>query len=91
MKKQRSSGGEKFVRGLLVLPELRRPSRRDTPKITSTSNDGGCTPAEKIVDLETTVLHRALDTGLRPDPFTGRAASLLPGLLAATRTGLHTG
>jgi hypothetical protein len=31
---------------------------------------------------------RALDAGLRPDPFPGRAASLLPGLLAATRTGL---
>lgn len=34
MKRQRSSGGEKSVRGLLVLPELRRSSRRDTPKIT---------------------------------------------------------
>jgi hypothetical protein len=31
---------------------------------------------------------RAFDAGLRPDPFPGRAASLLPGLLAATRTGL---
>src|SRR3954454_6500834 len=31
---------------------------------------------------------RAFDTGLRPDPFPDRAASLLPGLLAATRTGL---
>jgi hypothetical protein len=30
----------------------------------------------------------ALDAGLRPDPFPGRAASLLPGLLTATRTGL---
>src|SRR3954452_14082945 len=33
-------------------------------------------------------LERAFDTGLRPDPFPDRAASLLPGLLAATRTGL---
>src|SRR5215210_2803310 len=33
-------------------------------------------------------LHRAFDAGLRPGPFPGRAASLLPGLLAATRTGL---
>src|SRR3954454_10358594 len=33
-------------------------------------------------------LHRAFDAGLRPDPFPDRAASLLPGLLAATRTGL---
>jgi hypothetical protein len=31
---------------------------------------------------------RALDAGLRPDPFPDQAASLLPGLLAATRTGL---
>ena len=36
MRQQRSSGGEKFVRGLLLLPEL-RPSRRDTPKITGRS------------------------------------------------------
>jgi hypothetical protein len=33
-------------------------------------------------------LYRALDAGLRPGPFPDRAASLLPGLLAATRTGL---
>jgi hypothetical protein len=31
---------------------------------------------------------RASDAGLRPRPFPGEAASLLPGLLAATRTGL---
>jgi hypothetical protein len=31
---------------------------------------------------------RALDAGLRAGPFPDRAASLLPGLLAATRTGL---
>src|SRR4029077_8936069 len=30
----------------------------------------------------------AFDAGLRPDPFPDRAASLLPSLLAATRTGL---
>jgi hypothetical protein len=65
MKRQRSSGGEKFARGLLVLPGLRRSFRvatfrRDTPKITnpvgqrslpSTSNLPPSTPA----DLETTV------------------------------------
>jgi len=33
-------------------------------------------------------LDRALDAGLRPGPFPDRTASLLPGLLAATRTGL---
>src|SRR3954452_22540976 len=32
--------------------------------------------------------HGAFDAGLRPGPFPDRAASLLPGLLAATRTGL---
>ena len=30
----------------------------------------------------------AFDAGLRPSPFPGQTASLLPGLLAATRTGL---
>ena len=30
----------------------------------------------------------AFDAGLRPDPFPDRAASLLPGLLVVTRTGL---
>src|SRR5918994_6707152 len=32
--------------------------------------------------------NRAFDAGLRPGPFPDQAASLLPGLLAATRTGL---
>jgi hypothetical protein len=32
--------------------------------------------------------NEASDTGLRPDPFPDQAASLLPGLLTATRTGL---
>ena len=32
--------------------------------------------------------NEAFDAGLRPNPFPDRAASLLPGLLAATRTGL---
>src|ERR1700691_3619240 len=32
--------------------------------------------------------YRASDAGLRPRPFPDEAASLLPGLLAATRTGL---
>ncbi len=32
--------------------------------------------------------NKASDAGLRPDPFPDQAASLLPGLLAATRTGL---
>jgi hypothetical protein len=32
--------------------------------------------------------YRAFDAGLRPGPFPDLTASLLPGLLAATRTGL---
>lgn len=32
--------------------------------------------------------YRAFDAGLRPRPFPDETASLLPGLLAATRTGL---
>ena len=32
--------------------------------------------------------NRAFDAGLRPRPFPDETASLLPGLLAATRTGL---
>ena len=32
--------------------------------------------------------NRAFDAGLRPGPLPDRAASLLPGLLTATRTGL---
>ena len=32
--------------------------------------------------------YRAFDAGLRPGPFPDQTASLLPGLLAATRTGL---
>src|SRR4051794_38406704 len=38
--------------------------------------------------LEIALHVRAFDAGLRPGPFPDRAASLLPGLLAATRTGL---
>jgi len=33
-------------------------------------------------------LNRAFDAGLRPRPFPDEAASLLPGFLATTRTGL---
>jgi hypothetical protein len=59
MQQQRSSGGKKSARGLLLLPELRRPSRHDTPKITEPSaSDQPCAPATRsshIVDLETAV------------------------------------
>lgn len=62
MKQQRSSGGEKSVRGLLQLPELRRPTRRDTPKIanpvcqSSTRVPTAQLPdVDYIIELETTV------------------------------------
>ena len=57
MQPQRSSGGEKSVRGLLLLPELRRLSRHDTPKIAKFVSRRS-TPGRsntKINDLETTV------------------------------------
>jgi hypothetical protein len=58
IKQQRSSGGEKSVEGPLLLPELPRPSGRDTPKITKTSSGKqprGATILTQNVDLETTV------------------------------------
>jgi hypothetical protein len=57
MTQQRNSGSEKSVRGLLLLPELRRPSRHDTPKITkpvrqrSLPNAPAC-PDTRIFDLK---------------------------------------
>src|SRR6476646_6259090 len=42
----------------------------------------------RVTDRPVAPPYRAFDTGLRPDPFPDRAASLLPGLLTATRTGL---
>src|SRR6185369_13541934 len=42
----------------------------------------------RVTDRSVASPNGAFDAGLRPDPFPDRAASLLPGLLAATRTGL---
>src|SRR6476659_8893614 len=42
----------------------------------------------RVTDRSFASPNGAFDAGLRPDPFPDRAASLLPGLLAATRTGL---
>src|SRR6478736_6777442 len=42
----------------------------------------------RVTDRSVASPNGALDAGLRPGPFPDRAASLLPGLLAATRTGL---
>jgi hypothetical protein len=64
------------------------------------SGDGKAIVSQKIGPLTTPQVSRhatdrivashykASDTGLRPGPFPDRAASLLPGLLAAIRTGL---
>src|ERR1700760_4476820 len=42
----------------------------------------------RVTDRSVASPNGAFDAGLRPAPFPDRAASLLPGLLAATRTGL---
>jgi hypothetical protein len=84
MKRQLSSGGEKFVRGLLVLPELHRSSRPDMPKIT---NPGRSAPASEHlksapsapVDLETTVLAaQAGDTWSRYAPRRSFTTTITP-------------
>jgi len=66
MQQQRSSDGEKSVRGLLLLPELRRLSRHDTPKITRPSAGDQpralVTRSPHLVDLETTVAEQDLAT-----------------------------
>jgi len=57
----------------------------------SPSEDGPLTTRHASLDAadrRVAPSNEAFDTGLRPDPFPDRAASLLPGLLAATRTGL---
>lgn len=58
MQQQRSSGGEKSLEGLLLLPGLRCRARHDTPTITKPSDRS---PSERsqltipLEDLETTV------------------------------------
>ena len=42
----------------------------------------------RVTDRSVASPNGAFDAGLRPDPFPDPAASLLPGLLTATRTGL---
>ena len=53
-----------------------------------TDSDGGKCSSAAPRTASSPPLYRAFDAGLRPGPFPVRAASLLPGLLAATRTGL---
>ena len=75
-----------------VSPLTRDPSLRRVAAIRAAK--GGLLSditAGDCLELAGTVrspLYRAFDAGLRPGPFPDRAASLLPGLLAATRTGL---
>jgi hypothetical protein len=57
----------------------------------SAPKDGPITTRQashKATDRRVASPKGAFDAGLRPDPFPDRAASLLPSLLAATRTGL---
>src|SRR5438034_842613 len=55
------------------------PDRRCAP-----TKQASCHPPDRLVAPPYT----AFDAGLRPGPFPDQTASLLPGLLAATRTGL---
>jgi len=61
---------------LPLFPTLTGRTHNDAAGFASCCGPSSCSPK------------RAFDTGLRPDPFPDRAASLLPGLLTATRTGL---
>ena len=54
------------------------------PAGTLTTRQASLHAADRVVAPPT----RAFDIGLRPGPFPVRAADLLPGLLAVTRTGL---
>src|SRR5664280_1147250 len=65
--------------------------RKSKPDFAGTLRAGPLTTLQASLhaaDQLSCSLKRALDTGLRPGPFPTRAASLLPGLLTATRTGL---
>src|SRR5262249_18005243 len=61
---------------LPLSPTLTGRTSNDAAGFASCCGPLSCTP------------HRAFHPGLRPDPFPAQAASLLPGLLAATRTRL---
>jgi hypothetical protein len=63
---------------------LRRDSRGSALSYPLTTRQASLYAADRSV-APTTV---AFDAGLRPDPFPDRAASLPPGFLATTRTGL---
>src|ERR1035438_8599889 len=73
-----------------ALQDLRRfhGLRREPPgsALSSVSNDAAgfaCAADRSVAPPQ-----RAFDAGLRPGPFPGQTASLLPGSLAITRTGL---
>jgi len=65
------------TRARLLLVPARRQARLTTRQASLHATDRSVAPPA-----------RAFDAGLRPGPLPDRAASLLPGLLAATRTGL---
>ena len=80
-------------------PDLSRPTEVhvDMQRMLSVGRElsRGCTPRIYTASMAFTPDSGGLGTpllpphaGLRPDPFPDRAASLLPGLLAATGTGL---
>jgi hypothetical protein len=84
-----SSSGLRF-QALRPFHGLRR-ERRDSALPSSRPQAGTLTARQASLhatDRSVAPPNGALDAGLRPGPFPDRAASLLPGLLAATRTGL---
>jgi hypothetical protein len=65
---------------------LRHDSRGSALSYPVTTRQASLHAADRSVAATTVAFD--FDAGLRPGPFPGRAASLLPGFLATTRTGL---
>jgi hypothetical protein len=85
--------GEFFGAAIQALRPFRglRRERRGSALPSSRPQAGTLTARQASLDATDRSVappNGALDAGLRPGPFPDRAASLLPGLLAATRTGL---
>ena len=58
------------------------------PRLGSPSISNDAAGFASATDRSVASPNGAFDAGLRPGPFPDQAASLLPGLLTATRTGL---
>src|SRR3954447_18904848 len=84
-------GGSSGLRSRLYTPSMAF-AVITAARLLLTPRDGGPLTTRQAsrnaADRRVAPPNRAFDAGLRPGPFPGRAASLLPSLLAATRTGL---